>query len=275
MSPIFSLYHSEEQVIKNLLKEETENPPFIEFTDRKGVVNRLWKINDNEKINQLAERMQGKQIFIADGHHRYETALHFQEKKGNGVADHVMMTFVDISDPGLMILPTHRLILPSENSDPKKLLSDLKGYFSVEEKNKNELFKEMNQMDGEKVFGFYSAKRFYLLKLMNNRIMNKLMPDKPDSLKNLNVSVLHSLILDKIMGIDKEKVKQQRHVSFVKSKLVAIRAVDNGYASAAFFLNPTKIEEVNDIAMADEKMPQKSTYFFPKLLSGMIINKFG
>ncbi|MFH1586468.1 MAG: DUF1015 domain-containing protein [Candidatus Diapherotrites archaeon] len=275
MSPIFSLYKSDKGEIDKLLEEESNKEPLIEFSDRKNVKNRLWIIDDYSKIKLITDCMANRQIFIADGHHRYETALHFQEKNGKGIADYVMMMFIDIANPGLIVMPTHRLVSNIENLDSGKFIDELKEYFCVEEKNKPELFEEMEKCRNVNCIGFHIGKRFYLLKLKDGKIMDDLMPGKPDALKKLDVSVLHSLVLQNLLGISEEDIKMQKKVSYVKSKHVAISAVGSGEAQMAFLLNPTKIDEVTSVAMANEKMPQKSTYFFPKLLTGMVINKFG
>ncbi len=275
MSPIFSIYESDRGKIDGILEEESKKEPVIDFSDRKNVKNRLWRIDDEDKIKLIAEKMAGKKIFIADGHHRYETALHFREENGAGVADYVMMMFIDRNNPGLIVMPTHRLVSNIENFDSKKFIDGLEKYFLVEETNKHELFEEMDKNRDKNCFGIHVGKRFYLLKLNDSKIMNELMPGKSDSLKKLDVSVLHSVVLKKLLGISDGDINLQKNISYVKSKHVAVSAVGSGEAQIAFFLNPTKISEVTSVAMADEKMPQKSTYFFPKLITGMVINKFG
>jgi uncharacterized protein (DUF1015 family) len=196
-----------------------------------------------------------------------------------------MLTFVNMSNPGLVILPTHRRIQNLEAFSKEKLLEHLQAHFKVVEfKSKDSMFELMNRQfeEGNHAFGlFMDDGKFYTLILKDKQIMNDLLPDKSEELRKLDVAILHTLILDKTLGIDKKKlaagsIKGGGYVSYIKGIGDAvdesIRKVE-GDAQAVFFMNPTRIGEVEAVSRNFEVMPQKSTFFFPKIYTGFTINK--
>ena len=280
-SQIYSLYTDPEHKITNRLDILSSNKPEIEFTDGDGVTHRLWIVSDTEQINAVCSDFKDKKLYIADGHHRYETALNYrnycrENNIGNGGEDYVMMMLVDMEHPGLVVLPTHRLVRDLPDFDKEQMLDGCREYFDViYQPNMDIAEQKLKEMydDGRKAFVFYSGENDYtLLVLKNNDIIAKLLPNKSKSVQQLDVTVLHTLVLEKIFGIDSENMAKQINLTYTKQIDEAVSAVDSGKAQCAFILNPTRVAEIRDVAASGEKMPQKSTYFYPKLITGLVIN---
>ena len=280
-SQIYSLYTDPEHKITNRLDILSSNKPEIEFTDGDGVTHRLWIVSDTEQINAVCSDFKDKKLYIADGHHRYETALNYrnycrENNIGNGGEDYVMMMLVDMEHPGLVVLPTHRLVRDLPDFDKEKMLDGCREYFDViYQPNMDIAEQKLKEMydAGRKAFVFYSGENDYtLLVLKNNDIIAKLLPNKSKSVQQLDVTVLHTLVLEKIFGIDSENMAKQINLTYTKQIDEAVSAVDSGKAQCAFILNPTRVAEIRDVAASGEKMPQKSTYFYPKLITGLVIN---
>ena len=287
-SSIYSLYMDESGEISNILNGCTKNSPENMFTSTDGVVQKLWRIADDDIIHTLEKAFENKQLFIADGHHRYETALNFRnamrEKNpdytGNELYNYVMMFLVDLDEKGLVVFPTHRLLKNLSNFDEDDVVSKLSKDFEVEKAAVTtdaaaEIEHKLADMSADKVFAMYTGKDYYYtIKLKNFESVKEANPDKSDAYRNLDVTVLHSLILNKIFGIDMENMKNQMNLVYTRDPKEAEQAVKSKEFQCAFFLNPTKIHEIKDVSLANEKMPQKSTYFYPKLITGLIMNKF-
>jgi len=282
-SQIYSLYMDPEHEITNRLDKLSEGSPVNELTDTDGVTHRLWIATDEEEIKQICHAFADKKLYIADGHHRYETALNYrnychENHKGTGGEDYVMMMLVDMEHPGLVVLPTHRLVRDLQGFDQEKLLKGCKEYFEVTEESDvstaEAKLKELYDA-GKKAFAFYSGGSGYsLLVLREEGVLAELLPQKSAASQGLDVTVLHTLVLEKIFGIDAENMAKQINLTYVKQFEDAVAAVRNGTAQCAFILNPTKVTEIRDVAAAGEKMPQKSTYFYPKLITGLVMNRF-
>lgn len=282
-SQIYSLYMDPEHEITNRLDKLSEGSPVNELTDTDGVTHRLWIATDEEEIKQICHAFADKKLYIADGHHRYETALNYrnychENHKGTGGEDYVMMMLVDMEHPGLVVLPTHRLVRDLQGFDQEKLLKGCKEYFEVTEESDVSAaevkLKELYDA-GKKAFAFYSGGSGYsLLVLREEGVLAELLPQKSAASQGLDVTVLHTLVLEKIFGIDAENMAKQINLTYVKQFEDAVAAVRNGTAQCAFILNPTKVTEIRDVAAAGEKMPQKSTYFYPKLITGLVMNRF-
>lgn len=282
-SQIYSLYMDPTHAITQQLDALSEGTPENELTDHDGVTHRLWIVTDAEAIAQICEAFSDKKLYIADGHHRYETALNYrnacrEQHKGTGGEEYVMMMLVDMEHPGLVVLPTHRLVRDLPVFDPEKLLEDCKAYFTVSEEADiaaAEAKLKTLYEEGKKAFAFYSGGQGYaLVTLKDDHILSQLLPDKSAASQGLDVTVLHTLILEKIFGIDADNMAKQINLTYVKQFEDAVAAVQNGKAQCAFILNPTKVTEIRDVAAAGEKMPQKSTYFYPKLITGLVMNRF-
>ncbi len=282
-SQIYSLYMDPQHFITKKLDELSVSEPVYELTDNDGVTHRLWIVTDKQETAAVCAAFADKKLYIADGHHRYETALNYrnycrENHKGSGEEDYVMMMLVDMEHPGLVVLPTHRLVRGLEGFDSQKLIEGCKEYFDVTEKNDistAEADLKALYDSGKKAFAFYCGGEGYtLLVLRDVDVLAKLLPDKSAASQGLDVTVLHTLVLEKILGIDAENMAKQINLTYVKQFDDAIGSVRTGKAQCAFILNPTKVTEIRDVAAAGEKMPQKSTYFYPKLITGLVMNRF-
>lgn len=283
---IFVIYPDHEGVVDAILKEKMSDKPVADVTDSEGVRHRVWKLDDDKKIGRISKAMESKYVIIADGHHRYKTALALSKENPNlETAKYRMLTFVNISNPGLVILPTHRVVQNLEDFSKQKLLKDVEEYFEVSKSdNKDKMFELMSERfeEGSHSFGlFVDDGHFYTLTLKDDRIMEKLLSDKSPDLRKLDVAILHALILDKMLGIDKEKLAQgtMKGGGFVTYIKGIGDAVDESISTvkdssqAVFFMNPTRIEEVESVSRNLECMPQKSTFFHPKVWTGFTIYK--
>lgn len=301
-SPIFALYADPDLKIDGLLRTSIDKPD-VEFKDENGQLHRLWVVSSAEITEQVQAAMASMRIFIADGHHRYETALNYRNERrgheGNSqedkAYDYVMMTLVNLYDPGLVVLPTHRLVKNVTDFQLEVLLEQVTEHFEVEtlsiagdRSNFNQcidFLKEKshtneNNESGEipihnNTFALYAGgNNFYILTLKNNVNLPALMPEgKSEAWRQLDVSVLHSLILEKYLGIGGEQRANESNLTYTREEKDALDKVDSGEYQMVFFMNPTLVEEVTAVATNGEKMPQKSTFFYPKLITGLLINK--
>lgn len=281
-SQIYSLFFDETHKITAELERLGSGTPENELTDTDGVTHRLWIIDDEKEITAISDAFADKKLYIADGHHRYETALNYrnycrENGKGDGSEDYVMMMLVDMEHPGLLVLPTHRIVRDLASFDEADVMSKCAQYFDITEHKGTDNMESMladEYAKGKKAFGFYTGSdSFRLLVLRDNSIMDELLPEKSSSYRGLDVSILHTLILERIFGIDAENMAKQINLTYVKKSEDALEAVRSGKAQCAFILNPTRVTEIRDVAAAGEKMPQKSTYFYPKLITGLVMNE--
>lgn len=282
-SQIYALYMDEEHTTLSTIDELSQGEPAAKFTDGDRITHRLWIITDEAVIAKLTNDFADRKLYIADGHHRYETALNYRNYcRENGISkegdaqDYQMIYLVDMEHPGLVVFPTHRLVRDLEGFDRDKVLDgceeyfDIKAFDSVGNMNE-ELAKQYKE--GKKAFGFYCGKgEWYLLVLKDISVMSKELPELSEASQQLDVSVLHTLVLEKILGIDKENMANQINLTYTKFFEEAIMGVDKGDFQCSFVLNPTRVTEIRDVAAAGEKMPQKSTYFYPKMITGMVMN---
>ena len=282
-SQIYSLYMDPEHNITNRLDKLSDCTPVNELTDNEGVTHRLWIVSDPEEIKAVCDEFADKKLYIADGHHRYETALNYRNYchetgKGTGSENYVMMMLVDMEHPGLVVLPTHRIVRDLPSFDMDKLISCCGEYFDItQESSISEAESKLKSLydDGKKAFALYcGGKGYTLLVLKDTDILSQLLPGKSAATQGLDVTVLHTLILEKIFGIDAENMAKQINLTYVKQFEDAVESVSSGKAQCAFILNPTRVTEIRDVAAAGEKMPQKSTYFYPKRITGLVMNRF-
>ncbi len=269
---IFMLYDDPENTINTLLDTPAESEPMYSFIDKDNVSHKLYVITDEELIGKVQKSMADKQLLIADGHHRYETALNLSKEMDSQAYKYQLMSFVNINDPGLYILPTHRVV---KNIDRKLLDSSwdkISDYFDKEEVSRSELTIEALRAKKNIAFGVYMGRgEYYILTLKNNDVIKTLMQkDKPKAWYELPVAVLHDAILDSMMGIDQEKLAAQTNITYVKNFSEAISLVNEGSHQRAFFITPTPIDKVCDISFCGETMPQKTTDFYPKIYRGMV-----
>jgi len=290
-SPIYCLYMDEELKVRGIMEQITTKEPDISFvSDEDSIEQNMWIVSDDALIKEIQNCFADKQLFIADGHHRYETALNFRNKlreenpdwKADDLFNYVMMMLVDMDDPGLVVFPTHRLV-NNVKIDEAMAVSLLKDDFNIDKiivsKNTDELLatieKDLITLQEKKGYALYfGGDYYYRLSLADESVMAKVLPEKSNAYRNLDVTVLHTLILDKVYGIDTENLANQSNLTYTRDAVEAIEEVKNGNQQCAFILNPTKVREIKDVSLAGEKMPQKSTYFYPKLVTGIVMNKF-
>jgi uncharacterized protein (DUF1015 family) len=287
---IFCLYPDPEKKIDTVLdSEKAANEPIMDIVDEEGIKHRLWAITDSSKIGTIITEMSEKSLFIADGHHRYETAnTYSQENPDMATAKFGMMTFVNMQNVGLVVLPTHRLVKNLEDFNDGSFEDKLQRDFDLdifefnpdnESEKRAEMFTKLGEYykQGRHSFGMYCKNdKYYAVTLRSEDSLAE-RTDIPEVLKKLDVTVLHSWILDQHLGIDKEKLAAQANVEYIKDTGNAIQEaidlVNSGKFQLVFFMNPPKVDEIDLVAGAGEKMPQKSTFFYPKVYSGFIINK--
>lgn len=283
-SQIYGLYMDSEHTSLKTIDELSSGKAELEFTDNDSITHRMWIVKDEAVIKKLVADFTDRKIYIADGHHRYETALNYRNYlRENGLAkegdacDFQMIYLVDMEHPGLVVFPTHRLVRDLQSFDKDTVLKKCGEFFDIKEydgtDNMEALLSESDK-NGNKAFGFYVGNsKWYLLTLKDITVMDALLPKQSVASRRLDVTVLHTLILEKIFGIDKENMAQQINLTYTKFFDQAISSVDNGSAQCSFVLNSTKVTEIRDVASEGEKMPQKSTYFYPKMITGMVMNK--
>ncbi len=275
---LFLLYEDSGEIDARLA---TPNEPTIEVTDEYGVVHRVWQFSDPHVVNAVREKMRDKKLVIADGHHRYETALNFRnecrekQKAGNPDAPYefVMMTFVNMNDPGLLVLPTHRVVhsLDSFSFDEFKKASS--GLFEVKE-----VGPEMDSARATALLAEKGQKGTALLALTANQVAllhspkaagSKYLAGLSERQRSLDVVQLHKCLLEGVLRLSEESIRNQQNLSYLREADEAMTQVRRGKANLAFLMNPCPVQTVRDVALAGEVMPQKSTDFYPKLMSGL------
>ncbi len=275
--PVFMLYHDQEMNIDQALRAYAETrPPTYEALDPFGVTNRMWVVKDQAILDTVHSTMEDKKLYIADGHHRYETALNYRNKMreggGEGDWDYRMMMFVNMKAPGLIILPTHRWIKGFPYADIDIMLDDCMDLFEVHplDMTHDEAFREL-EARGRHHFMVYDG-RYHMLELKDEALLAEHGDKtKSDAWRALDVSILHHLLLEHHLGIDQENI--QDHIKYTRDRKEAVERVDSeDYETAMMMVAPT-MEEFIAVADAREKMPQKSTYFYPKLVTGLVFNK--
>lgn len=278
-SPIFSVFEDNNSAVLNILKESIINgaaEKLFDFTDDNGITNVLYRLGAEAVITHIQNAMAHKPVYIADGHHRFETCINYRDyvkkegldKKGIN-ADFCLMYFAPSNQDGLVILPTHRGI-KGKNINIGNLLESIKDNFDYKETNFDDLLKENKKYGKNSVsFGFaHKSGRAFILSFREDGGKK----DDVSPLERLDVSVLQEHILKKALGITQEEIDTQKYLVYEKDSQKALEKVKRGDLEAVFFMNPTKIEDVIKIASLNLRMPQKSTYFYPKIISGLVIN---
>ena len=277
LDTVYALYPDADHIVDGVLDRTASTPPAAKAGDRDGVRHRLWMIRSQSDIDLITRALASKQIVIADGHHRYETALAYRremrEREGDPDGarpyDYVMMTLVNVYTPDVAVLPTHRLARGLQQEALDGLEASLGEHFELVESSSQRLGSDMEAHDGRAI-GIYRPGRACLA--IVRRDTTGLIP-APPAVQNLDVLILHHLILHRILGIDAERLRQEANVGYTRDEREAIRAVDRGEFQIAFLLSPIKLEAMLEAARAGYKMPQKATYFYPKLLSGLVMRK--
>lgn len=283
-SQIYSLYMDGGKNTLGKIDSLSKSEPDIQLQDNDNVTHRMWIIKDEKAIADICSDFTDRKLYIADGHHRYETALNYRNylreqglAKEGDACDYQMMMLVDMEHPGLVVFPTHRLVRNLDSFNAERVIDGCKEYFDVTEHSdintiESTLMELYNQ--GKKAYAFYCGGSSYkLLVLKDTNIIKKLLPNASTATQQLDVTILHTLILEKIFGIDAENMAKQINLTYTKIFDEAISSVQQGNSQCAFILNPTRVSEIREVASNDEKMPQKSTYFYPKMITGLVMNQ--
>jgi len=280
---IFMLYSDPDDEVGRLLRPD--GPPTTELRDEYGVLHRMWRVSDPATVARAKAKMADKKLIIADGHHRYETALNFRNEmranSGNAGAatespyERVMMTFVNMDAPGLAILPTHRVVFGLESFSIMELVSEAHRYFDVQDigpqTHIDQAVRRLRHA-GEKGTALLAltAHSAYLLSSRGNASEDKLAELSEQQIA-LDVVQLHKLILEDILEMSEEDIRTQKHLKYIRDAGEAAAEVQRGAAQVAFLMNPVRIGQMRDVAFSGQVMPQKSTDFYPKMLSGLTI----
>jgi len=282
LRPIFAIFADKKRIVQYAYEHNIRgNAPFIEVTDDEKTTHKLWKLDSPETLAFIESNMQKENIFIADGHHRYEVAmLYRQEMKkklvefsGEEDFNYALTYFTNVDSKGLTILPIHRLTTLDPSLGWDGFIAKLKDYFDVEEVRDKTKFFFLMEKGGrsEHLIGMYRDKKYWFIRLKNIKILDKEISDRPKEYRTLDVSILNYLVLHKILGFDLEN---KQGITFSPHAEELIREADRDNSLIAFFLNPVRVGDIMAVALKGEKMPPKSTYFYPKLASGLVINKF-
>ena len=273
LSPIFSLFPDPEQAAWQALEPFTQAEPFGSATDADGTVNRIWRVSDTGAIGSVQATLRDRELLIADGHHRYETArVYAEEIGGEGEHRYVLMFLCSLSDPGLTIFATHRLLTDLDEEKWGSLQRILAEAFESEPISEDEL--EPPPDASGIVLGYLDrvtgeARR---LTLRDQSLADAALLDKPEPYRRLDTAVLEALILKGALGMSEDDISHLHGLNYSKDAADARAAVRDGRADAAFFMRPTPVEQVREVAETGESMPPKSTFFFPKIPTGLVFN---
>jgi uncharacterized protein (DUF1015 family) len=272
LSPIFSLASEDPwPLVEPALGAE----PWGEVVEEDGTVNRLWKVEDAAVHEAVTERLAGAQLLIADGHHRYETARAFRDELGGeGLHDYTLMSLTGLDDPGLTIFPTHRLLSLGEDGERQaRFGAGVRELFDATEVAAEEIDPAGEQ--GVGVFGLYDRhhRTAYRIRLRDEarERLDRQLAGKPEAYRRLDSAILETLVLEGLLGMSDEDIDERRGLEYAKSVPAALAQLEHGY-DVAFVLRPVPIEQVRAVAATDENMPPKSTYFFPKVMTGFAFN---
>jgi len=272
-SPVFGLYPDSHMQVDKLCSTVKDSPPLMDFTDFSGQHHRVWTIRDEGLQEKIQEIFNDFTVFLADGHHRYETALNYareMEEKGIQGYDSVLAIMVNLYSPNLLLLPTHRVVTGISGLDYQTVISDLSGSFSVENWGEpggvdlDAFTARLKECGSEHFsFGFCTPENLYLMQRK----------EKYNSIEELDVSLLQETVLEKCFGLTPEKVKTGDNLYYTKNSGETLDLVTSGQAQAAFIMNPPTVDQIITLSKKSIRLPQKSTYFYPKLVSGLALNK--
>jgi len=283
---IFMLYSDPAASVEKILYDGN-SPAEVEVTDEYGVLHRLWKVSDPATIRLLTTAMADKKLIIADGHHRYETALNYSKEHAAGSpakTEHstnqlpqpafpeaaVMMTFVNMDADGLVILPTHRVVYGLGIEDTSTF-TQAKEFFTVDVLPEGDAESYLDTLKTQKGTAFVAITRNAAFLMCAKPEATTALADLPEHQRQLDLSYLHTIVLDRLLGLDAEKVREQTNIRYLRDAGEAVDQVRRGEADVAFLINPVTMEQLREVAFAGSVMPQKSTDFYPKLLSGLAI----
>jgi uncharacterized protein (DUF1015 family) len=285
---IFMLYSDPAGSVERILFDGA-GPAEVEVTDEYAVLHRLWRVNDPAAIRLLSTAMADKKLIIADGHHRYETALNYGKEHAKIAAPQaeqsatklpapaypeaaVMMSFVNMDSEGLVILPTHRVVHSLKGFDATVFRAKAEEFFAVEDLPVADAGSYLATLGGQQGTAFVAVTRNGALLLRSKpEPMAAMLASLPLRQRNLDLTHLHTIVLDHLLGLDAEKVREQTNLRYLRDAAEAVDQARRGEADITFLTNPVTMEQLREVAFAGDVMPQKSTDFFPKLLSGLAI----
>lgn len=274
LSPIFSLYADSDGRAWSALEPVTHAEPWGEVTDADATTHRLWRVADGATIERVQQALADRELLIADGHHRYETARTYAEEVG-GEGDHryVMMCLVSLSDPGLTILPTHRLVRGLDAGSRERLARLIERDFRVREVDPGELAPGGSN-GGTPVYGYLEAHngRALRLELASPELAERALAEHSPPYRRLDTAILEKLVLEEALGLSGDDISHGRGLGYASDVGETLSLIEKREYDVAFLLRPTPVEQVRAVAEAGETMPPKSTYFYPKLLSGLLFN---
>jgi len=286
LSPIMSLYNDPQGRLRRLLSSYAENVE-VQIVDEVNEEHRLHPISDGHQIELIQNFFAERQLYIADGHHRYETALNYREEvramhrklDPKDAANFVLMALTDIDDPGLLVLPTHRLLFGLSQDSLERLTSQqLARYFTVYDTGEafassDALLERLVQKGvSQSSFVLSTTQKTWLLSLNEAGKVRMEESGNSSAWNELDVAIAHTLILEDILGLKAEDMTAGTHIRYIRDAQQALHAVQTGEAQVALILNATRVRQICDVADADDRMPQKSTYFYPKLITGLVMN---
>ena len=278
---IFMVYDDPADEVGKILAQK--GAPILELRDEYGVLHRMWKVSDPATVAAAKAKMADKKMIIADGHHRYETALNFRNemRAQHGSSDpeaayeRVMIAFVNMDAPGLVILPTHRVVFGLENFNIFSKAAEVMQYFDIQDlgavTDVSQAVQQLREAGQDRTALLaVTAQNAFLLRARDNSPVAALQ-GVSEQQRKLDVVQLHKLMLEEIIGMSEEDIRAQKYLKYIRDAEEAVNDVRSGGAQIAFLMNPVRMEQVRDIAFAGEVMPQKSTDFYPKMLSGLTI----
>ncbi len=286
---VFMLYEDPQGVADQIIAKAAMQEPLIDFMDEQAVRHRLYAITAENDIQAVETMMRDKSCIIADGHHRYTTGLKYMHESGNPKARYQMIAFTNTEQKGLVVLATHRLIGGIAGFQRAEFIANLESSFRLvqfkfsrdtKEQAEQRMLAEMRNLHerDETALGLYTGDRsFYVAVLKDKALMAAAAPEKSEAWRALDVAVLQKLVLERLLGLDEEKMGNPEYVEYVKDVPNAmndlIGQVDAGRKQVAFFTNPVKMRHLTAVTDAGERMPHKSTYFYPKMFTGLTIQK--
>ena len=275
LSPIFSLFSDPSNQAWHALEPATHSEPWGEATDEDGTVNRLWRVGDPDTIAAVQRTLEDVELLIADGHHRYETARTYAEEiGGEGEHRYVLMDLVALQDPGLTVFPTHRLVRGLSQEQQEALAQAIRADFDVEELQDAQELARLEPAPGRVRIGYIDShfKRPFLLTLKDQSIADAALPDHVEPYRRLDTALVEALLLKGALKMTDEDIDHLEGLGYARDGAEALRLIDSGEYDAAFMLAPIPVEQIREIAAAGESMPPKSTYFFPKVPTGLLFN---
>jgi uncharacterized protein (DUF1015 family) len=279
LSPIFSLYSDPAGAAWRALEPSTADEPWAEITDADGTVHRLWRVSDAGAIAAVQAATREAELLIADGHHRYETMQAYAHEVGGptgpappGAHDYILMCLVALEDPGLTVFPTHRLIGGLNDERRAALERALERDFEIAEVPIEQIAPAPGE--GPLELGYFNGRdgRALRLKLKDQAIADAALQGHSEAYRHLDTGVLETLLLKNALGLSEDDIAHFNGMFYARDTAEALAMVRSGDYDAAFLMRPTPVGQVRDVAAAGENMPPKSTYFFPKLLTGLLFN---